>query len=76
MIKWKDWMNKSGREKQSDITTAGSKKKTITSWWISRNILNDDNGLSDKLYEYLPDIIKGSNTVQVIGEALEGDSDE
>ena len=30
MIKWKDWMNKSGREKQSDITTAGSKKKTIT----------------------------------------------
>tara|TARA_B100001057_G_scaffold100809_1_gene97813 strand:+ start:77 stop:1150 length:1074 start_codon:yes stop_codon:yes gene_type:complete len=76
MIKWKDWMNKSGREKQSDITTAGSKKKTITSWWISRNILNDDNGLSDKLYEYLPDIIKDSNTVQIIGEALEGDSDE
>ena len=39
------------------------KRKTITSWWIAKNILQDDNGLSDKLYEYIPSIIKTNNSV-------------
>jgi len=65
--KWSQWIIDTGRIKQSDITTAGSKKKTITSWWISKNILKDDNGLSDKLYEYLPDIIKTTHSVIMKG---------
>jgi len=71
--RWSEWLAETNDEgsplhdKQSDITTAGAKKKTITSWWIARNILKDDNGLSDKLYEYLPDIIKTSRTVLLKG---------
>ena len=66
-LKWSQWIIASGRNKQSDVTTAGSKKKTITSWWIAKNILKDSNGLSDKLYEYLPDIIKTTDSVIMKG---------
>jgi len=79
---WSKWVSETDENgsplhnKQTDITTAGSKKKTITSWWIAKNILQDNNGLSEKLYEYIPSIIKTTNSVITKGLDDEGYEDE
>lgn len=61
--RWSEWIMRTENTKQTTITIAGSKKKEITSWWIARNILQDNNGLSDKLHGYIPSIITTNDSV-------------
>ena len=72
---WSKWIMNTGYIKQSDVTSAGHKKKTITSWWIAKNILKDNNGLVETLEENLPEIIKtyGEDVTSVTVKGIDED---
>lgn len=51
----KEWKKTKNKHNQKDITSAGFKKKRLTSYFIAKHILKDDNGLTKKLFSHLDD---------------------
>ena len=49
------WRKKYQKLNQKDITSLGFKKKPLTSYYIAKHILQDNNGLTKKLYSHLND---------------------
>tara|TARA_B100000123_G_C25700878_1_gene415235 strand:- start:77 stop:1153 length:1077 start_codon:yes stop_codon:yes gene_type:complete len=49
------WKKDNNKHNQKDITSAGFKNKRITSLFIAKHILKDDNGLVKKLTSHLSD---------------------
>lgn len=47
------WRKKTEKYNQKDITSAGFKKKRLVSCYIAKEILKDDNGLYDKLFNHM-----------------------
>lgn len=47
------WRKKTGKYNQKDITSAGFKNKRLVSCFIAKEILGDDNGLYDKLFNHM-----------------------
>ena len=50
-----EWKKLKNKHNQKDITSAGFKNKRITSLFIAKHILKDDNGLVEKLTSHLSD---------------------
>jgi|TARA_Y100000310_G_C20559996_1_gene752578 hypothetical protein len=51
----KEWKKSKNKRNQKDITSAGFKNKRITSLFIAKHILKDNNGLTKKLTSHLSD---------------------
>jgi hypothetical protein len=51
----REWKKNKNKHNQKDITSAGFKNKRITSLFIAKHILKDDNGLVKKLTSHLSD---------------------
>ena len=50
-----EWKKKYQKFNQKDITSLGFKKKALTSYYIAKHILQDNNGLTKKLHSHLND---------------------